>query len=94
MKYQLKQPEQVEALTFDELVEYGKANGANIVNGMPWSFTYKGRAVTHENDRCYIISQDDAVGFVRPGDMLVVSADNEMAILPSSEFEELYEPAP
>ncbi len=42
-------------MTFDELVEFGRKNGANIVNGMPWSFTYKGYAVSHENDDCYII---------------------------------------
>lgn len=42
-------------ITFDELVEHGKANGGNIVNGMPWSFSYAGYAVTHENDNCYLI---------------------------------------
>ncbi len=42
-------------LSFDEFVEYGKANGGNIVNGMPWSFDYKGYTVSHENDDCYTI---------------------------------------
>src|SRR5688572_10568559 len=50
-----KKPVIVEAITFEELVDYGKASGANIVNGMPWSFEYKGQPITHENDDCYII---------------------------------------
>ena len=37
MKYR-KKPVVIEAITFDELVEYGKAHGGNIVDGMPWSF--------------------------------------------------------
>lgn len=45
-----------ESITFEEFVEYGKANGGNIVNGMPWSFSYKGHAVSHENDNCYVIA--------------------------------------
>lgn len=44
-----------EVMTFPELVEYGKNNGANIVNGMPWSFSINGRAISHENDECYLI---------------------------------------
>lgn len=55
-----------ESLSFLEFVEYGKANGANIVNGMPWSFSYKGYAVSHENDDCYVIAAPPGkkVGFV------------------------------
>lgn len=32
-------------ITFDEFVQYGRDNGANIVGGMPWSFTYNGHPV-------------------------------------------------
>jgi hypothetical protein len=35
MKY-IRKTAVVEAITFDELVKYGKENGGNIVNGMPW----------------------------------------------------------
>lgn len=45
----------IEIVTFEKLVEYGKNNGANIVNNMPWSFEYKGRPVTHENDEKYLV---------------------------------------
>lgn len=46
----------VEAITFDELVQYGIISGANIIGSMPWLFIYNGRHVSHENDQCYIIS--------------------------------------
>ncbi len=49
-------------ITFDDFVQYGRDNGGNIVNGMPWSFTYKGRAVSHENDKCYLITLIDGAG--------------------------------
>lgn len=60
-------------ITFDEFVQYGRDNGANIVNGMPWSFTYNGHAVTHENDQCYLITAPGVPDtmFFRPGDMLL-----------------------
>jgi hypothetical protein len=55
-------PERVEAkdlprqiTTFAELVQYGKDSGANIVEGMPWSFRYCGYDVTHENNELYLI---------------------------------------
>ena len=78
MKY-IRKPVIVEAITFDEFVHYGKENGANIVKGMPWSFVYKGHLVTRENDKCYIISNDSAGGFMfTPEDMLVTGADGEI----------------
>jgi len=43
------------SITFDELVKHGLENGANVVNGMPWSWKINGSAVTHENDNCYLI---------------------------------------
>lgn len=42
-------------MTFDDFVAYGIANGANIVSGMPWSFTLNGVPITHENDTCYLL---------------------------------------
>ena len=46
MSHYRKKPVVIEAITFDELVAHGLANGANVVNGMPWSFQYKGQPVT------------------------------------------------
>lgn len=46
-------------ITFDELVKHGLENGANVNNGMPWSWKINGKSVTHENDNCYIIETLD-----------------------------------
>lgn len=67
--YRKKQSESIEAITFKELIDYGRENGANIVNGMPWSFEYKGRPVSHETDSCYLIGMTK----LRPGHILVIS---------------------
>lgn len=45
-------------VSFDALVEHGKASGAPLYNGMPWSFTFEGHPVTHENDQCYLIGTE------------------------------------
>lgn len=42
-------------ITFDEFIEHGRINGANIVNGVPWSWRINGKAVTHERDDLYLI---------------------------------------
>jgi hypothetical protein len=91
MKIQRKsKPEDIDAITFDELVEHGRASGANIVNGMPWSFHYKETAVTHENDDCYIVGGEL---FLR-GDMLVSHGGQQPVPFSRAEFEEEYEPLP
>ncbi len=41
--------------SFDEIVEHGFKNNANIVNGMPWSWKINGKSITHENNFCYIV---------------------------------------
>lgn len=65
-------------MTFDELIAHGRASGANIVNGMPWSFEIKTKrftyAVTHENDRLYLVGQ---LRFT-PGDTLVELSDGHL----------------
>jgi hypothetical protein len=72
-KYKHK-PFKVEAISFQEFIEYGKNNGANIVNGMPWSFKYKGLPVTHENDECYLIPAEPGIhSLFTPKDMLVTT---------------------
>lgn len=77
MKYR-KKPVVVEAITFDELVEYGRANGANIVEGMPWSFSYKGHPITHENDNCYLIPTLEGTMRMDRGDMLITGVKGEI----------------
>jgi len=73
-----KKPVEIEAITFDELVQYGKANGGNIVNGMPWSFNYKGHPITHENDRRYLIPTLEGTHNMTPDDMLITGVKGEI----------------
>jgi hypothetical protein len=91
MKFR-KKPVVIEALTFDELVEYGKENGANIVNGMPWSFSYNGRAITHENDDCYLIDTLEGTMRFSRGDMMIVGVKGEVYPCRMDIFEATYEP--
>lgn len=53
MRYRRK-PRYIEALTFDELVEYGKAHAES--DGMPLSFRYNDCQITYKNDDCYIVT--------------------------------------
>lgn len=73
-----KRPVQVRAITFDELVAHGRANGANIVNGMPWSFNYKGHPITHETDDCYLIPTPEGIMKFNRGDMLITGVAGEI----------------
>src|SRR3546814_12370441 len=57
MKYR-KKPVVIEAITFGELVDYGRVvapENAAEHGGYAWHFSYKGHPLTHENDDCYLI---------------------------------------
>jgi len=88
-----KKPVVIEAVTFDELVEYGKAHGANVVNGMPWSFSYNGHPVTHENDDCYLIPTLEGTMRMDRGDMLITGVKGEIYPCKPDIFAATYEPA-
>lgn len=68
-------------ITFDELVKHGIENGANINNGMPWSWKINGKSVTHENDYCYIIETITGNERFEKGDKLI-AIDKGLKILP------------
>jgi hypothetical protein len=62
--------------TFDQFVHYGIHHGGNVVNGMPWSFSFYGHAVTHETDDHYLISGKSGAQYnFRRGDSIAVNAD-------------------
>jgi len=84
-------PCEIGAITFDELVQYGRDHGANIVNGMPWSFDYatvhvddKGNAnhhiwsITHENDDCYLIPTLEGIMKMGRDDLLITGLKGEI----------------
>ncbi len=62
---------EVEAITFDELVQIGIESGATLYDGFPWAFSYKGFPITHENNDCYLISTNIQLNRVERNDMLV-----------------------
>lgn len=86
-KYRMK-PMIVEALSFDELIQYGLTQTDNVYNNMPWSFKYMGVPITHETDDCYIIG-----GYTKftKNQMLVVK-DGELQIVDVDAFEIISEP--
>lgn len=86
-KFRMK-PMIVEAITFDELVQYGLTQTDNVHNGMPWSFKYMGIPITHETDDCYIIGGMDR--FTR--NHLLVIKDNDVSIVEKDAFELISEP--
>lgn len=86
-----KKPVVIEAITFDELVEFGKNNGGNIVNGMPWSFNYGGHPITHENDECYLIPTLEGTHNFTPKDVLITGVKGEIYPCKIDIFEATYE---
>ncbi len=86
-------PTTVEALTFDELVQYGRENCPLLVSNMPWSFVYKGFPVTHENNQRYLITTKDGTLSVYPTDV-VVSAGDAVTVVQADKFHATHTPVP
>lgn len=87
-----KKPVEIEAITFNELIEYGKNNGGNIVDGMPWSFNYAGYPITHENSECYLIPDNYGVSQnMTPKDMLITGVNGEIYPCPLDAFGKTYD---
>lgn len=86
-----KKPVIIEAITFDELVKHGLDNGANVNNGMPWSWNYGGHPITHENDKCYLIPTMEGIMQMTPNDMLITGVKGEFYPCKIDIFEATYE---
>lgn len=80
-KYE-KAPVVIEAFTWDEFIQVGideyKKDGSELNNGLPWSFTFKGFNVTHENDECYLIPTLEGTMNFTPEDMIMVGVNGEI----------------
>lgn len=86
-----KKPVEIEAITFDELVEHGRV--AQGTAGIPWSFSYKGHPITHENDDCYLIpTLEGTLRFTRD-DMLITGVKGEIYPCKRDIFEATYDQA-
>ncbi len=94
MKFR-KKPVVIEAITFDELVQYGLAQGAKPPFGgaLPWSFAYAGQTITHENDDCYLIPTLEGTMRFERGDMLITGVKGEIYPCKGDIFAATYEPA-
>jgi hypothetical protein len=92
MKYR-KKPVVIEAITFNELVQHGRDSGANIINGMPWSFRYKGHEINHSSREYYWISTMEGTLKFTPQDMLITGVEGEIYPCRPGIFAVTYEPA-
>lgn len=86
-KYKMK-PMIVEALNFDELMQYGLTKTENVYNGLPWSFDYMGIPITHETDDCYVIG--GKIKFTK-NQMLIIKED-EISVTDTDVFDIISEP--
>ena len=86
-----KKPVEIEAITFDEFVQYGKEHTDNIVGGMPWSFDYNGHQITHECNEKYIIPTLEGDMMFTPDDMLITGVNGEIYPCKLDIFEKTYE---
>jgi hypothetical protein len=88
-----KKPVVIEAITFDDLVQHGLQNGANVVGGMPWSFQYQGHPITHENNDCYLIPTLEGTMKMGRDDMLITGVKGEIYPCKIDIFAATYDPA-
>lgn len=76
----VKKPIEVEAITFDDLVQHGinSMQPEHLINGMPQSFEYNGHPITHETDQCYLIPTIEGTMKFTPDDMLITGVEGEI----------------
>ena len=73
-------------ISFDTFLQHGHENGANIVNGMPWSWKINNKTVTHENRHCYIVKTIKGFKKFELGDQLIATKDG-LDIIPYTCYE-------
>ena len=89
----IKKTVEIEFITFEDFVEYGKQNSTNIAeNGMPWSFDYKGCPVSHENDDKYIILTFEGTLHFERGNVLLEG--DYLSTVTNEDFKENYQEIP
>lgn len=87
-----KKPVVIEALTWQEFIDYGAAHATSYgPNGIPWSFSYNGHQVTHERDDCYLIPTLEGVHNMTPTDMLITGVKGEIYPCKRDIFDQTYE---
>lgn len=87
----IKKPVEIEFITFEDFVEYGKQNSTNIAeNGMPWSFDYKGHPISHETDEAYVVPTLEGTLLFTPNDVLITGVKGEIYPCRKDIFEATY----
>ena len=81
-----KLPVIIEAITFQEFVEYAKTTPAPH-----WSINYNGHAITHENDSLYFIATLEGIMDFTPNDMLITGVKGEVYPCKLDIFKQTYE---
>lgn len=92
-RYVRRMSDEVEAITFDELVEHGRRSGVPLYNNMPWAFLYQGHPITNENEDCYLIPADYGSAKFGRDDLLVTGRNGKLIVVDRAAFEATYEPA-
>lgn len=62
---------QAEVLSFLELIKYGRKQVNNLVDGFPWSFSWRGIPISHETNSKYVITCTTGSLHISHGDFLV-----------------------
>jgi hypothetical protein len=88
-----KKPVVIEAITFDELVEYGRSTASTMQDGVPWAFTYAGKAISHETDDIYLIPTLEGIMKMGRDDILITGVKGEIYPCKKDIFEATYEAA-
>lgn len=93
--YRPKGSGSVEALSFEEFLEYGRANcDPGCMHGnMPCSFKWQGLHASHERDDCYVITFPNGFAHFKPGQMVIRQQDGTGYVVIAAAFLDSYEPA-
>lgn len=86
-----KKPVVIEAITFDELVEYEKSLH-NPWRDPPWWFYYNDHVVQHARGDCYVITTPEGVSEMTPADMLITGVQGEIYPCKRDIFDQTYVP--
>lgn len=86
MAFFIRKPNIIEAITFDELTEYGLKNSESV----PLSFNYKGHYIVYSDD-CYLIPTLDGTMKMLKTDMLITGMAGEIYPCKDYIFNHLYE---
>lgn len=90
MKF-IRKPIVIDAISFEEFVQYGRDNCAVLVCGVPMSFEYMGYPVSHKDDEHYLITTPcgGTIHFTK-GEMLINDNINVLYAIDVDEFNKIF----